>query len=296
MTQLQHVKDFNVLINNMKQKGGFRQLYRLICSEISATGWIYFADDIQSPSVVLSVDVFRGKYTVYNNDLESLEKWAKNQNWNDPFLSNHYPEILKLNDLDTRFPNSINGIKIYEQSLKYYGYASVGVPESEIILKHVSEIGGLKLTSTDVFHSKIVEMNEAQFQLLRHNSSSDQNIQPLTIEDAEVVNDHWKYKNSISLQYMRWACNNGISVGYRLDGKLVSWIIFCNDGSIGNLYTLEEYRGRGLAKKIVSKIILNVIDRNMTPYLYIHVDNEASNSLFDSLGFKNDILVKWSGI
>ena len=56
-------------------------------------------------------------------------------------------------------------------------------------------------------------------------------------------------------------------------------------GYINHLYTLEEYRGRGLASAVVREMSSRIQDEGQVPFCYIMVDNDASIALFKSLGF-----------
>ena len=67
---------------------------------------------------------------------------------------------------------------------------------------------------------------------------------------------------------------------------LVAWVVRENVyGYIHHLYTLEEYRGRGLASAVVREMSSRIQDEGQVPFCYIMVDNDASIALFKSLGF-----------
>ena len=67
---------------------------------------------------------------------------------------------------------------------------------------------------------------------------------------------------------------------------LVAWVV--RDlvrGSIHHLYTLEEYRGRGLASAVVREMSSRIQDEGQVPFTYIMGDNDASIALFKRIGF-----------
>ena len=68
--------------------------------------------------------------------------------------------------------------------------------------------------------------------------------------------------------------------------RLVSWAVICEySGGIHHLYTLEEYRGRGLASAVVREMSRRIQDKGQVPHCYIAVENDVSAALFKRLGF-----------
>ena len=90
-----------------------------------------------------------------------------------------------------------------------------------------------------------------------------------------------KFLHSISL---------GGSLGiFTASHELVSWATkSVASGGIHHLYTLEEYRGRGLGSAVVREMSRRIQDRGEVPYVYITVGNDVSSSLFQALGFVED--------
>lgn len=80
--------------------------------------------------------------------------------------------------------------------------------------------------------------------------SSKFSITPLTEGDAEIVFNNSDYKKYISIDYVKDCIRKGISAGLYDNSKLVSWAITQDDGAIGFLHTLDEYRRRGFGYNI----------------------------------------------
>ena len=54
--------------------------------------------------------------------------------------------------------------------------------------------------------------------------------------------------------------------------KLVSWIVRdMVDGAMHHIYTLEEYRGKGLAAAILNEFSKGIIDEGKLPFGYIAI-------------------------
>jgi ribosomal-protein-alanine N-acetyltransferase len=74
---------------------------------------------------------------------------------------------------------------------------------------------------------------------------------------------------------------------YKIDNKYVSFIvaqILYENAEIIDVFTLEEYRRRGIAKELMHKIIDDEQVKNIT--LEVNVDNKNAIMLYNSLGFK----------
>lgn len=55
--------------------------------------------------------------------------------------------------------------------------------------------------------------------------------------------------------------------------------------AISHVFTLPEYRGKGYAKQVVSKLCRDILNEGKTPYLFVDSANPISNHLYLSLGF-----------
>ena len=120
-------------------------------------------------------------------------------------------------------------------------------------------------------------------------------LQSLDSSHAECIGEHWPFwKNMPKLRNEKF--RNSISVGgvgiftdSTTPHKLVSWAVISeNYGGISHLYTLEEYRGRGLASAVVREMSRRIQDKGEVPFCYIVVGNSGSAALFKRLGFVED--------
>ena len=81
----------------------------------------------------------------------------------------------------------------------------------------------------------------------------------------------------------------GIFTNSTTPHKLVSWAVGSAEyGGIHHLYTLEEYRGRGLASAVVREMSRRIQDKGQVPHCYNLVGSDALMSLFRGLGFVED--------
>lgn len=115
----------------------------------------------------------------------------------------------------------------------------------------------------------------------------------LTAEDAETIYYNSDYKEFLSIEYIKDRINKGIGSCIKVDGQPVAWAITQDDGAIGFLHSLPEYRGKGFAKAITIDIINKLRIKDMLPFVHIEENNIKSSPLAQSLGFKFDRKINW---
>lgn len=129
-------------------------------------------------------------------------------------------------------------------------------------------------------------------------------LSPLTLQDAETMNAHWKYRSEHSLHDIRSLISDthlpSISCRHRnADGSehLIGWAVTYNYGAIGLLHILDEHRGRGLAKHMVRSLLpLCAAAFECSPFAFITPDNDASRTVFRALGFQKMSDCHWAGL
>ncbi len=121
-------------------------------------------------------------------------------------------------------------------------------------------------------------------------------LDSLTIEDAEYVDEHYEYNNDDSLDKIKDAILNRPTSCIRIGGVLVSFVLLHNDDSIGYMFTLPEYRGKGYAYQLTKDIVNKTIDSGRLPYIQIVKGNHKSEQLALKAGFIKHGEVEWFGV
>ncbi|MFZ0453314.1 MAG: GNAT family N-acetyltransferase [Ignavibacteriaceae bacterium] len=116
---------------------------------------------------------------------------------------------------------------------------------------------------------------------------------PLTIEDSQTIYTNYTLKEYISLEYIRERIRKGVSAGIYKDNKPVSWGITQDDGAIGFLHTLDNYRRKGYGYRVVLSMTDKLTNSGNVPFAYIEPSNKKSINLFLKLGFKEYKKVHW---
>ncbi|HEX3072247.1 MAG TPA: GNAT family N-acetyltransferase [Ignavibacteriales bacterium] len=115
----------------------------------------------------------------------------------------------------------------------------------------------------------------------------------LNESDAAFMLANSDYKDYLTEEYLAERIAAGSSCGIKVNGKLASWAFTHDDGAIGALHTLEEYRGRGYAAAVMKNIISELRKRDDLPFAYVEETNTNSLNLLKKLGFIPDRTVSW---
>ena len=99
-------------------------------------------------------------------------------------------------------------------------------------------------------------------------------------DDAPEVDRYYTYRWEESEAEIRRCIEKFDSACIRIDGELAAWcLIHEGDGSMGPLYTKEQYRRRGLAEIVTSRLVEKLIAKGLQPYVHIVESNDASVAL-----------------
>lgn len=108
-----------------------------------------------------------------------------------------------------------------------------------------------------------------------------------------MIYNNSHYKEYISIDYIEERIRNGIGAGIRKDGRLVAWALTHDDGAIGFLHVLEEYRRRGYAALILQVMAARLLAAGEMPFLHVEESNTASMDLAVKAGFRRDRRIHW---
>lgn len=106
-------------------------------------------------------------------------------------------------------------------------------------------------------------------------------IRSLTAEDAAYVRAHYPYG---SLADVEERIGSGAMFGAYVDGTLAGFAGEHKEGSIGMLFVLPEFRGRGIGRSLEAFLINRHLTLGYTPYGQIVAENEASYGLQERIG------------
>lgn len=121
------------------------------------------------------------------------------------------------------------------------------------------------------------------------------NILIKSIDDsyAGFIQNNSDYKDYTSVEYICQSLKNEVSAGVFERQKLVAWAFTHDDGSLGFLHVLKEYRQRGYAKQLLLSLIHQKRERNESIFCNVLPNNKAAIGLVSKLGFNFDRKVSW---
>jgi len=123
--------------------------------------------------------------------------------------------------------------------------------------------------------------------------SPEYTCRPLSTIDAGYIYDNSNYKKYTSLSYIRQRIKNGPSIGLFQKNALLGWILTHDDGAMGFLHVLDNYRRKGLGTQITVAMIKYLKSKGEIPFVHIEEDNITSLQLAWKLGFEKDKPIHW---
>lgn len=121
---------------------------------------------------------------------------------------------------------------------------------------------------------------------------SSHEIESLKTEDAKTLAENSPYDQGE--EYALARIQSAPTAAIRIEGELASYMVVHANGSIGMLHTMEHFRVQGLARVVVSALVEAQFGRGREVYCYIVEGNEASERVFESVGFRKVMDVYWS--
>ncbi|MDX1701435.1 MAG: GNAT family N-acetyltransferase [Melioribacteraceae bacterium] len=118
-------------------------------------------------------------------------------------------------------------------------------------------------------------------------------INQLDISSAAYIYSNSEYKKFTSLQYIRDRLSRDISAGVWVEGNLVAWGFTHDDGALGFLNVLNDFRKNGYGIKIIQQLINMRRDQGKSVFVNIVPDNIPAIKLISKLGFDFDRRVSW---
>jgi len=109
-------------------------------------------------------------------------------------------------------------------------------------------------------------------------------IKKLGAEHAGTISGH--YHEYVDQGYIMSRLERGELYGGFLGDTLCGFIGTHEEGTIGLLKVLEQYRRRGFGEELESFMINLIIDKGQTPFAQISTDNIVSIKLQKKLGFQ----------
>ena len=113
-----------------------------------------------------------------------------------------------------------------------------------------------------------------------------EDVYELTEDDAYYIQENNSYNSFTDIEYIKFRIQNGVGLGIKIHDKLVAWVMTHDDGAIGFMHVLENYRNKGYASTLTNEIIRRLKYIDDLPFVHIEKNNEKSIKLAEKAGFK----------
>lgn len=182
-------------------------------------------------------------------------------------------------------------------------YFSTGNKEEfDELLKHVSKDDKHFGALSDEVKTTILERNKLDWQLTALQlhlpdeiklKKSKHVVRKLNASDAEYIINESRYKDILSVPYLEDRITRSFSAGIFKDGRLAAWGLTHDEGAIGSLNVLKEFRGKGLGSAVAVSLVEQIRAAQKIPFAQVEERNIPALKLFKKLGFIIDRNVTW---
>jgi len=116
---------------------------------------------------------------------------------------------------------------------------------------------------------------------------------PLTTDHIGFIISQSNYKQFLTPAYVEERISKAISAAIMKKDKLVAWGLTHDDGALGALHVLDEYRKKGYGKEILISLIHQNKKIDKVSFAQIEEKNLKATNLIEQLGFLKDRRVSW---
>jgi len=116
---------------------------------------------------------------------------------------------------------------------------------------------------------------------------------PLTTDHIGFIISQSNYKQFLTPAYVEERISKSISAAIMKKDKLVAWGLTHDDGALGSLHVMDEYRKKGLGKEILLSLIHQNRKLGKISFAQIEEKNTKATNLVEQLGFIKDRRVSW---
>lgn len=116
---------------------------------------------------------------------------------------------------------------------------------------------------------------------------------PISTEHIGFIISQSSYKQFLTPRYLNERITKSISACIYDDEKIVAWGLTHDDGALGSLHVLKEYRGKKYGTEIVLSLSNQCRALGRIPFAQIEETNQKAVKLVSKLGFVKDRRVTW---
>lgn len=281
----------------------------VIHNAVEKFGMVYYADiktfDILPSFEMEKVEFFREvpKELTYpavhplilakvDEKLNSLELKDKALNYltKNQLLHMGMLEPIRRGTADILYANT-DRVLLKEQSSGAYMISADSIDKGKELIDRLSECNLIVLHQLEVMKYAAMKYNLTN-QLVCYQAvymdknkckvKTDLDIKQLNLSEKDIVLEHYDKLSSKEIEKL---INIGNLYGGYKDGKLIGFVGYHLEGSIGLLEVFPHYRFKGYGTTLEIYIINQMLDKGLVPFAQIEIDNLKSIALHEKLGF-----------
>ncbi len=115
----------------------------------------------------------------------------------------------------------------------------------------------------------------------------------LTADHIGFIISQSDYRQFLTPAYVEERITKSISAAIMKKDKLVAWGLTHDDGALGSLHVLDDFRKKGYGREILISLIHQNRKLGKVSFAQIEEKNLKAVSLVEKLGFVKDRLVSW---
>lgn len=303
-----------LLLNENKVVDGLHTLRIKDRLSLNYVKYIVFSteDDLNKAKPFMNYEI-QNKSLVFNiKDKVELNEFVRKANTLVEMM-----EILKLNKIKgINMINFINtygvevaniiesGLRIKAKSDVYRNYI---LPKDEENFQEILKTMGKDEKAFCVFNdwvkNKVIKSGEIEWVISckKYYFPIDKNIEVnkkfdirrLHRDEAEYIHYNYEFRDYIALEYIKERVDKEVSFGIYENNVLVGWVLTHDDGAIGLLNVMKEYRNKGYGEAVVRIIVKELLKKKKLPFAHIEDYNEVSLNLFKRVGMIEEGEIHW---
>lgn len=167
------------------------------------------------------------------------------------------------------------------RKIESYKFYAVLTDEQLMWLKELSNVEMI-MTCKKLYLPSSIECAKTSKQVVSIDCSYDQ-----------YIYENYQYKEFVDIKYIHTLMVNNKTLGIFDDSKLVAWLLVHDDGAMGFLTVLPQYRRKGYATLLNNGYINMLREQGKIPFVHIEEDNIKSMNLALKTGFVDVGRVHW---
>lgn len=119
-------------------------------------------------------------------------------------------------------------------------------------------------------------------------------MKPLSVDNAELVNDEWPNKHEGSLFFIKRLIEWNPNIGaFNENNELMGWCLRLQSGPLGALQVRKKFQQRGVGTILIVAMCKILANSNVDTFAFVGSGNFVPRNMFVKLGFKYTDDVYW---